>query len=608
LHRRRFAPRAAIVVAVAAALVATALGLAIALVPWFGGLEQDTLTTRFALRGAGHPRGVVIVAIDDRSFAMLGQRWPFPRSWHGRVLDQLHRAGARGVFYDVQFTEPTTPDQDESLYDALGRTGGGILATTETDGHGHTNVLGGDANLARVHSRAAASVYAVGEGGMIDRLRFAFDGLVTPAVAVAARLDGRLPPRAWFAGDGAYIDYQGPPGTFPTISFADVLRGRFSASAVRGQVVVVGATSPTLQDLHATPTQTHALMSGPEIQANAIWTVLHGAPLRSAPVWLVVVTILLLAVLAPLARLVRSVSAVAVVVPMAAAAYLLAAQLAFDGGVVVAVVGPVAALALSTVSTLLGSHVLVNRELRATQLEIVQRLGRAAECRDGETGRHLERMAFMCERLALAAGLSRREAKLIRRASALHDVGKIAIPDGVLLKRGTFDKHERAVMAQHAVLGARMLSGSSTSLIQVAETIALTHHERWDGRGYPAGLAGAEIPLAGRICAICDVFDALISRRRYKERWSLEATLAELERGAGTHFDPELTALFLRIAPRLYRELIARVDPDIALLAPAQAVTREPSAFHELAGDGQDSTDEPDGPEEELPGPRPLAA
>jgi putative two-component system response regulator len=124
-----------------------------------------------------------------------------------------------------------------------------------------------------------------------------------------------------------------------------------------------------------------------------------------------------------------------------------------------------------------------------------------------------------------------------------------------------------------------MLSGSATSLIQLAETIALTHHERWDGSGYPAGLAGEEIPLAGRICALCDVFDALISRRRYKDSWSLEATLWELERGAGAVFDPELTGIFLSIAPRLYRELIDRVDPDVAAArAPADRDLPDPGA------------------------------
>jgi HD-GYP domain-containing protein (c-di-GMP phosphodiesterase class II) len=573
---RRYAPRAQALAAAAAAVLAAGIGLVVTFTPLLSGLESSTLSARFSLRG-GHPTGVVVVAIDDRSFAQLGHPWPFPRSWHARVLQELHRAGARAVFYDIQFTEPTTPAQDGALYASLGSTGGAILATTETDGHGHSQVLGGDANLAQVQSRAAASSFPVGPAGVIDRFPYAFRGLEMAPVALTQRLLGRAPDRSRFPGAGAYIDFQGPPGSFPTISFADVLRGRFNAAAVRGQVIVVGATSPTLQDLHPVPVSSDQLMSGPELQANAIWTAMHGLPLQPAPDALAVVIVLLCAVVAPIARWRRSVPAVLASTLLAGAGYAVLTQLAFGGGLVLPVVGPLGTLGVSAVAVLAASHLIVTRELRATQLEIVHRLGQAAELRDGETGRHLERMAFMTERLALAAGLSRHDARLLRAASALHDVGKISIPDEILLKPGRFEEAERTVMKTHAVAGAQMLSGSATSLIQLAETIALTHHERWDGSGYPAGLAGEEIPLAGRICALCDVFDALISRRRYKDSWSLEATLWELERGAGAVFDPELTGIFLSIAPRLYRELIDRVDPDVAAArAPADPDLPDP--------------------------------
>jgi HD-GYP domain-containing protein (c-di-GMP phosphodiesterase class II) len=558
---RRFAPRAAALGALAATLLGAAIGIVIMRAPLLGGLEQSTLAARFALRSAAPPAGVAVVAIDDRSFSALRHGWPFPRSWHGRVLEQLYRAGARAVFYNVQFTEPTTPAEDGALFDALGRTGGATLATTETDGHGHSNVLGGDANLALVHSQAAASAFRVDQGGVIDRLPYELDGLPTAAVVVAKRLQGHIPSRALFGGGGAYIDYQGPPGTFPTLSFADVLRGRVAPGAVRGKVVVIGATSPTLQDLYATPAASDELMSGTEIQANAIWTVLHGIPLRSPPDFVVIMLVILASLMAPLVRYRRSVAAVALATPLAAVTYLASAQLAFNAGVVVPVVGPLAALALSAAATLVASHLLVTYELHATQFEIVQRLGRAAEARDGATGRHLERMTLLCEQLAKAAGLRRRQARLLRRASALHDVGKIAIPDAVLLHPGIFEPHEREIMTTHATLGAQMLAGSSTSLIQMAEILAITHHEHWDGTGYPAGLAGEEIPLEGRICAICDVFDALISHRRYKPTWTLEAALAEIERGSGSQFDPRLTKLFSQIAPRLYSELATQLDP-----------------------------------------------
>ena len=578
LAGHRFAPRRSALATGLAGLIGIGVGLVILLTPVLGDLEQQTLGPRFALRSAPRPSDITIVGIDDRSFALLRQRWPFPRSWHGEVLEQLHRSGARAVFYDVQFTEPTTPAQDGALYDALGHTGGAVLATTTTDGHGHSDVLGGDQNLARVSSRAGFAAFPVGTGGVIDRVPFELGGVPTAAVALVTRVLGHSPTRAPFGGRGAYIDYQGGPGTFRTLSFADVLRGHFPASAVRGKIVVVGATAPTLQDQHATPVSSNSLMSGPEVQANAIWTVLHGVPLRPLPMGWGVLLALLAALVAPIVRARRSVGALAIAVPAVAGGFLVLDQLLFQAGLIAPVVAPLGALGAATLTSMLGSHLLVNIELRSTQLEIVHRLGRAAESRDDGIGRHLARMSYLCEQLGLAAGLRRWEAKLLRQASALHDVGKIGVPDEVLLQTGALSPGEREVMRTHAARGAEMLSGSSTRLLQLAEQIALTHHERWDGTGYPAGLSGEEIPLAGRICAICDVFDALISRRRYKQGWSLEAALAELERNAGTQFDPRLTRLFSQIAPRLYRELTAQIDPDLVRLIPPGEAAESPAA------------------------------
>ena len=167
-------------------------------------------------------------------------------------------------------------------------------------------------------------------------------------------------------------------------------------------------------------------------------------------------------------------------------------------------------------------------ELRDTQLEIVRRLGQAVESRDGDTGEHIERISRLCQQLALALGLSEAEAELIGHASTMHDVGKIGIPDSVLLKPSRLDPDEWALMQSHTTIGAAILAGSSSPLLQTAESIALTHHERWDGTGYPAGLRGDAIPLAARICAVCDVFDALLSKRRYKRSWTMEEAIAEL--------------------------------------------------------------------------------
>jgi response regulator RpfG family c-di-GMP phosphodiesterase len=559
-----------------AGVFAAGIAASAQLAGWLSAPEESTVATRFHLRPAHSLDGLAVVAIDDTTFRDLSRRWPFPRSLHAALVDRLREAGAREIVYDVQFTEPSAPRDDLALYDALGRAGGAVLATTETDGRGHTNVLGGDANLARVHSRAAASVLPVERGGVVSRLPSELEGLPTLAVTAAARATGHAPAPRAFPRGGARIDFAGPPGTAPTYSFSDVLARRLPRGALRGKIVVVGSSAPSLQDVHATPTTDVELMSGPEVQANAIWTVLHGLPLRDVPTAVALLLIALLGLAAPLLRLrLRVVSTVACAV-LLAIAYAVAAQLAFSGGAVLPVLTPLLALTLGTVGMVLASHVGETRdrrrmagdnerldnlvrertaELRETQLEMVQRLASAAESRDGDTGRHIERIGHFSRELARAIGLPEEKAELLLHASAMHDVGKIGVPDRVLLKPARFSAEERAVMETHTTMGASILAGSSAPLLRLAETIALTHHERWDGTGYPAGLSGVEIPLAGRICAIVDVFDALLSSRPYKEPWPLAEALAEIRAQRGRHFDPELVDAFLAIAPRLHAEL-----------------------------------------------------
>jgi len=357
---------------------------------------------------------------------------------------------------------------------------------------------------------------------------------------------------------------------------------RLPASAVRGKVVVVGMTSPTQQDVHPTPTVTDDLMSGPEVQANALWTVLHGLPLRTAPWWAAVLAILALAVTPALAAL-RLRTLAVLTAPAIAAVYLGVAYLAFVHGWVIPVIAPLAGVALSAIGTVTASTLTERRlrrivasanrelenavrertaELHETQLEVVRRLARAADWRDEDTGEHVERIGLMAERLGVAAGMTADEAETLRHAAVLHDIGKIGVPDRVLLKPGKLDDEEWEIMKTHAEIGASMLAGSRSPLVQMAEVIARTHHERWDGTGYPAGMAGEEIPVVGRIVAICDVFDALRSRRPYKEAWPAPAAIAELTAQRGRHFDPALVDLFLEIAPQLDAELHADVASD----------------------------------------------
>jgi len=191
------------------------------------------------------------------------------------------------------------------------------------------------------------------------------------------------------------------------------------------------------------------------------------------------------------------------------------------------------------------------KELRETQIEIIQRLVKAAEFRDNDTGDHIIRLSLLCYHLGKAIGMTGEECELLRYASSMHDIGKIGIPDSILLKPGQLSEDEYEEMKSHTWIGSRMLSKSNTRLLQMAEEIALTHHERWDGTGYPRGLAGKAIPLVGRIAALCDVFDALTSSRPYKKAWSLKEAVAEIEKLRGTHFDPELTDIFLAALPSI---------------------------------------------------------
>jgi response regulator RpfG family c-di-GMP phosphodiesterase len=192
-----------------------------------------------------------------------------------------------------------------------------------------------------------------------------------------------------------------------------------------------------------------------------------------------------------------------------------------------------------------------NRQLEKTRQEIIQRLGRAAEYRDNETGMHVVRMSHFSEALAKKANLSKEQCDLILQASPMHDVGKIGIPDNVLLKPGKLEGEEWTKMQTHVEVGASILSGSDSKLMQLAEEIAITHHEKYDGTGYPNGLKGEEISIEGRIVPICDVFDALTSVRPYKKAWTVEDAIELIKKEKGKHFDPGLVDKFVSILPEI---------------------------------------------------------
>jgi putative two-component system response regulator len=193
-------------------------------------------------------------------------------------------------------------------------------------------------------------------------------------------------------------------------------------------------------------------------------------------------------------------------------------------------------------------------EVRLAHFDAIQRLARAAEWRDDSTGQHTNRMSRLVYQLAICAGFDGGAAEMLMQASTMHDVGKIGIPDRILLKPGPLDPPEWEHMKTHTMIGAELLAGSRSPILQLAELIARTHHERWDGTGYPAGLKGEDIPLPARICTICDVFDALVSERPYKRPWTVEEAVQEIRAGAGTAFDPRLVDVFLEhVVPSVVR-------------------------------------------------------
>jgi CHASE2 domain-containing sensor protein len=545
-------------------------------------LEREALKTRFDVRGSEPADGFLVVGIDDRTFDDLGVQWPFRRRLHARVVRELHKAGARAIVYDVQFTERTKPRDDLALFNALGDAGGAVLATSESDGKGGTNVLGGEDNLRIINAEAAASDLHNDTSGAIARFPDNIAGLDSIAVVTTRRLTGHAPDPSGFEDGTAWIDYRGGPGAIPTVPFSHVLDGKVDPSLIRGRVVVVGGTAPTLRDVHSTPVGGKELMPGAEVQANAIWTAMKGLPLRSAPWWVDILSVALLALVPALTRWRLQLVAVGAMTLLAAAAFLTAAQLLFESGTIIDVTAPLLALLAAAAGAVAWSEMIERRgrrrvtrdnelleqrvrertaDLADAEREIAHRLGVAVEWRDAETGVHIERMGRLCERLAREVGMSIVEADLLRHASALHDVGKVGIPDHILLKPGKLDPAEWVTMKTHTTIGASILSGSKSALVQMAEQIARSHHERWDGTGYPEGLKGADIPLAARICAVCDVFDALLSPRPYKDPWPLAAVMRELATLRGAHLDPALVDAFLPLAPDLHAECFGEKAP-----------------------------------------------
>jgi len=191
------------------------------------------------------------------------------------------------------------------------------------------------------------------------------------------------------------------------------------------------------------------------------------------------------------------------------------------------------------------------QQLNESKLEVISCLGRAAEFKDNETGMHVIRMSYFSRIIAESLNLNKEWVDMLYNAAPMHDIGKIGIPDHILLKPGKLEKDEWEIMKKHVDYGVEILEGHKSEVLKMAKEIAESHHEKFDGTGYPKGLMGENIPLSGRIIAISDVFDALTSKRPYKEAWSIEKAAALIEEEAGKHFDPHLVQVFKQCLPEI---------------------------------------------------------
>ena len=315
--------------------------------------ELDTVDARFSIRGdLAPPEDIVIVGIDDPSFSELGERWPFPRTLHAEAVKQLRADGARVIAYDVQFTEPSeNPADDQELADAIAQAGNVVLATTIVDDRGRTNVFGGDKVLRTLQSRAAHAGYATDSGRVVRRMAHDIEKLDTLAVAIVERAQDRQIPKDEFPTERPWIDYHGK-ANIETIPFYRVVRGDFPKGTFEDKIVIVGATAPSLQDVHPTSVSGEDYMYGVEVLANAVSTLLRDFPLREAPAWTTVALILLFGAVGPLVAIRFGPLRAALIGLGLAILYAVFVQLTFNAGVIVGFLYPLVSLAFGVVGAL----------------------------------------------------------------------------------------------------------------------------------------------------------------------------------------------------------------------------------------------------------------
>jgi adenylate cyclase len=343
---------------IAVAVLAAAIGVGAYTTNLLRRSELQTIDARFSIRGKQKPPSdIVLVAIDPATFQELTERkmsseFPFPRRYDAEVIEHLRLAGAKVIAMDIEFTHHTDSRDDDALAEAIMQAHGKtVLGATEVAKGGITGIFGGEPEVLReLGTRPAEVRFQPDSDGSIRRFDYAYNDLHSFAVVTTELAKGKPIPASRFEDGSLPIDYVGPLETIRSIPYSSVLLNKFSPSAVRGKIVIVGATSPILQDIHATATS--EVMSGPEIWANATSTLLQGIPLRDAPGWLNLTLIVLLGSVVPLGSLqVRPRRALLSSLALAAA-FTIAVQVAFNSGLIVDFVYPLLALALGTLGTL----------------------------------------------------------------------------------------------------------------------------------------------------------------------------------------------------------------------------------------------------------------
>ncbi len=342
-----------------AALIAVGGGVTLNQTHALDALELKLIDARFAVRGAREPdKAIVIVGIDSQTFSQLQLQWPFHRDIHARLIERLKRDRARAIVYDVQFTEPSTPtngseaarraavERDNALITAVHRAGNVALATSEVWRRGANQIFGGGGILGRIGARAGAAILPPDADGVDRRMIFSYRGLRTLGIVAAEIASGRAMEAGALGGDSALIDFAGPAGSVPEISFANVLQNKVPASKLAGKIVVIGPTASSLQDVHPTPMGSSGLMSGPEIIANEIATARAGFPLQLRGGYITLLLIVAFGMLAPLAGLRLAPGWVITCSLGVGAAYAFVAQWAFQQGAIMPMVCPLGALIL----------------------------------------------------------------------------------------------------------------------------------------------------------------------------------------------------------------------------------------------------------------------